>query len=267
MVDYINYKNQPSATKITIYTCQLTMVSWTILLTFASLSIGALAQPVTEIVAKRDLSIQAAFELALKPLEISLTNSSLANDVTCIFDNFAGISSAPHTHGIEWWEDAQFLLNLILTSSVAEYAENKTTTIVDTLVYAVAVESSDLLGQIAGLLGLNGPLVAALGLLVETLLIQVITVVVKTIVATAEQVASATGTAIVVDSLINTALAIAEEVGFDLLILPIFPWGGALCLVGDVLFSGLTAFEACTFNVDIVSQILSEVRNVLATCS
>ncbi|EDK39180.2 predicted protein [Meyerozyma guilliermondii ATCC 6260] len=199
-------------------------------------------------------------------------------DLKCAAENFTGTSKAPHTNGIEWYEDAEYLAGLILSSGPAEYIKNETIQTVEQIIEGAEAQGSEFVQELAGYIGL-APEAAALANETFPIVNYFAAAIVKAIAEEAIAIAKSPKTAHDADTFINLVIrfleqagisitttagtAILSEFGVGLLIGPAIT---TACKAGSVAANALTSLEACTLRSNVFSQVLSEAQILLQQC-
>lgn len=199
-------------------------------------------------------------------------------DLSCAAENFSGTKEAPHTNGIEWYEDAEYLAGLILSSGPAEYIKNETIEVVEQIIEGAEAQGSEFVEKLAGYIGL-APAAAALANETFPIVNKFAAAIVKAIAEEATTIAKSPKVAHDADTFINLVIkfleqagvsvtttagnAILSEFGVGLLIGPII---STTCKAGSVAANALTSLEACTLKLNILSQVLSEAEILLQQC-
>ncbi|XYA01285.1 hypothetical protein QA089_003842 [Meyerozyma guilliermondii] len=174
-------------------------------------------------------------------------------DLKCAAENFTGIKKAPHTNGIEWYENAEYLAGLAINNGIAEYLKQQTTLTVENIVKGAEAQGTDFLVEFAGHLGLSSE-VAKLS-------------------NATFPIVNNQGTANAVDGIINTTIKLLEQAGVQIAVTGLStvlaPYGvgflvapsqQVICIVGSTTFNVATSLEACTLNINPISQVLSEMQ-------
>lgn len=203
---------------------------------------------------------------------------SAFKDLTCAADNFTGQDHAPHTNGIEWYEDAEYLAGLILSSGPAHWIENATVLTIEQIIEGAEAQGSDFLVRLAGIIGLS-PEAAALSNEAFPIINHFAVAIVKAIAEEAILVATSPAVAHTVDNFINLVIKYLEQTGINVVEragnavltqqnVPLFitPAITTICRVGELAANGVTSLEACTLNNNVLSQILSEGRILFLQC-
>lgn len=199
-------------------------------------------------------------------------------DLKCAADNFRGVSQAPHTNGIEWYEDAEYLAGVILTSGPAEWIKNQTTELIDHVIEGAEQQGAEFVEKLAGHLGLSNE-VAKLANETFPIVNHYAAAVVQALAKQAVIVATNPYLALTADNFINNVVAFLEKAGIQVVEsagsivlassgLGVFvaPAITTTCDIGYVASNAATSFEACTLKLNLISQVLSEVRILLKAC-
>lgn len=193
-------------------------------------------------------------------------------DLKCAAKNFTGIKKAPHTNGIEWYENAEYLAGLAINNGIAEYLKQQTTLTVENIVKGAEAQGTDFLVEFAGHLGLSSE-VAKLSNATFPIVNKYAVALVTAIAENVKAVATSQGTANTVDGIINTTIKLLEKAGVQIavsgLTVALAPYGvgflvapsqQVICIVGSTTFNVATSLEACTLNINPISQVLSEMQ-------
>lgn len=262
---------------------QLPMVSLRLVALSSTLAL-AIAQPVQS--AKRSFlddifhDVADATSAVIHGLlgVVGVTENALL-DVVCAAENFSGAKKAPHTNGIEWYEDPEYLAALILSSGPAQWIQNKSLETVEQIIEGAEAQGSDFLVKLAGFIGLS-PEAAALSNKGFPIINHFAAAIVKAIADGAILVATSPAVAHTVDNFINLVIKSLEEAGISLaeeggtLLLAQFGVGvfiapavTTVCTVGGVAANAVTSLEACFVKLSILSQVLSEGQILLQQCA
>ncbi|RLV88225.1 hypothetical protein JA9_005092 [Meyerozyma sp. JA9] len=199
-------------------------------------------------------------------------------DLTCAAENFTGAKKAPHTNGIEWYEDAEYLAGLILSSGPAEWIKNESIQTVEQIIEGAEAQGSDFVEKLASYIGL-APEAAALANASFPIVNHFAAAIVKAIADEAISLATSPTTAHTADTFINLVIKYLEQAGVAVTVSAgnaiLAPYGVGLlvgpilsttCKTGAVAANALTSLEACTLKSDILSQVLSEAQILLQQC-